>query len=58
VVLVELSEGGVVGLDEFVSWLEAGLLGTRHGGVLAENPARVQGECQHANATTQVVARS
>jgi hypothetical protein len=36
VVLVELGEGGVVGLDELVSWLEAGLLDARHGGVLQE----------------------
>jgi len=36
VVLVELSEGGVVSLDELVSWLEAGLLDARHGGVLQE----------------------
>jgi len=33
VVLVELGEGGVIGLDELVSWLEAGLLDTRHGWV-------------------------
>jgi len=36
VVLVELGEGGVVSLDELVSWLEAGLLDARHGGVLQE----------------------
>ena len=35
-VLVELSECGVIGLDELVSCLEAGLLGTRHGRVLQE----------------------
>ncbi len=28
-----LGEGGVIGLDELVSWLEAGLLDTRHGWV-------------------------
>lgn len=30
VVLVELGEGGVLGLDELVSWLGAGLLDARH----------------------------
>ena len=35
-VLVELGEGGVVGLDELMTGLEAGLLGTRHGRLLQE----------------------
>lgn len=36
VVLVELGEGGVVGLDELMPGLDAGLLDARHGGVLQE----------------------
>lgn len=36
VVVVELGEGGVVGMDELVAGFEAGLLDARHGGVLQE----------------------
>ena len=36
VVPIELGQSGVIGLDQLVSWLEAGLLHTRHGGVLPE----------------------
>jgi hypothetical protein len=60
VVLVELGEGGVVGLDELVARFEAGLLDARHGGVLQESEPgrqrndgplgrRKKGECRMQN---------
>jgi hypothetical protein len=42
VVLIELVKGGVIRLDEFVSWLEARLLRARHGEVLQK--ARREGQ--------------